>query len=70
MQSNKNKQIGYSDMRMHGFIMLAMIITIVFTPLLGMLASICMVIFFGLFAAIKIAQFQSHNLLSKIKFQR
>lgn len=69
IQDNLSPKIGYSDMRMHGSIMLAMIFTLALAPLLGMLASVCVVMIFGLFAAFKIAHFQHHNIQSNLKFQ-
>ena len=52
---------GFSDTRLRLFIFMFMTIGLLLTPALGMIAAFSIVLLFGIFTAVKIAQFQSTN---------
>ena len=55
---------GFSDTRLRFFILGFMILCLVLTPALGTVASFGVVMVFAIFTAVKIFEFQSHNLKS------
>jgi len=52
---------GFSDTRLRLFIFSFMTIGLLITPALGMVAAFSIIMLFGIFTAVKIAQFQSTN---------
>jgi hypothetical protein len=52
---------GFSDERLRLFILGFMSLGLIMTPFLGVLASFIVVLFFGIFTAVKINEFQQSN---------
>lgn len=55
---------GFSDTRLRFYILGFMILGLILTPALGMIASFSVVMIFAIFTAVKIDEFQSHNVKS------
>ncbi|OIP85898.1 hypothetical protein AUK57_02240 [Candidatus Saccharibacteria bacterium CG2_30_41_52] len=52
---------GFSDYRLRFYIFGFMSLGLIMTPFLGMIASFIVVLIFGIFAAVKINEFQQNN---------
>lgn len=78
MKQIKNKQnqfgspilAGYSDKRVHGIIMLSMVTVLILTPPIGFIASVFFVSTFGLFIALKAAEYQNSHYRSELLYRQ